>query len=72
MKRRRMKRKRMPAQGPMGRAFISLRLSAGNILLRLSMYPRAQPTDAPPACKNTREDPLKPHGQIITHDKQKC
>lgn len=46
-----MKRKRMPAQGPEGRAFISPGLSSGTILLRLSMHPKAQPTEAPPACK---------------------
>ncbi|KAA8592112.1 hypothetical protein FQN60_017567 [Etheostoma spectabile] len=61
MRRMAMKRKRMPAQGPRARAFISPSPSAGTKLLRLSMYPKAQPTDAPPACKNTRGDPLKPH-----------
>lgn len=55
-----MKRKRMPAQGPEGRASISPSLSAGTVLVRLSMYPKAQPTEAPPACKNTRGDPLTP------------
>ncbi len=60
MRRKTTKRKRMPAQGPAGRAFISSSCSAGTKLLSVSMYPKAQPTDAPPACRNTRADPLKP------------
>lgn len=45
---------RMAVQGPAGRAFISEELSAGTMLLSISMYPKAQPTAAPPACNNTR------------------
>lgn len=41
------------------RVFLSSPPSAGSRLLRASMYPRAQPTEAPPAC-NTRR-PLLHH-----------
>lgn len=65
---RRAKRKRSPPQAPGARAVLSSTLSAGSRLLRLSIQPRAQPTEVSPAWRNenkTNSMEVNDHGSYI-------